>query len=298
MYPSRRVLLSGLALSLIPGSLVRAQEAAAHGLVFGISYRGAPLGLQLGNTLNDAALIESQLKRLRFQFVQRIDDPSATVFQQSVDQFVARLNAHDVALIYVASHGVQIAGQNYLLLNDGVTFVSLLTIIRVVRSATDTVVFLLDACRNNPFEQLPATARGLRAVRVLSTQTGPSRTSHATVSFVSEHLVAEAAKLQRLGAFELQGTGIRIVFATDPNNVAADYVVSGDRNSPFANAVARRIVERRSLDDVVSLATGDVIKATGGAQSPWSQGSIGRPIYLAGPPENKNPTALPRGIPG
>src|SRR5262249_42261741 len=119
-----------------------------------------------------------------------------------------------------------------------------------------------------------------------------------TVSFVSEHLVSEAAKLQRLGAFELQGTGIRIVFATDPNNVAADYVASGDRNSPVAIAVARRILEGPRLDRVVSPATGDVVKATGGAQSPWSQGSIGRPIYLAGPPENKNPTALPRGIPG
>jgi hypothetical protein len=118
------------------------------------------------------------------------------------------------------------------------------------------------------------------------------------VSFVSEQLVNEAATLQRLGAFELQGTGIRIVFATDPNNVAADSVASGDRNSPFANAIARRMMERRSLDDVISLTTGDVVSATGGAQSPWSQGSIGRPIYLAGPPENKNPTALPRGIPG
>jgi uncharacterized caspase-like protein len=270
----------------------------AHALVIGVSYQGARPGLQLGNTLNDAALIEAQLRRLRFQSVLRVDDPSTGTFQQSLDQFVAGLNSHDVALIYVASHGVQIAGQNYLLLNDGITFVSLLTIIRVVRSATDVVVFLLDACRNNPFEELPQTARGLRAARVLKAQTGFSRTPQTTVSFVSEHLLANAAKLQRLGAFELQGTGIRIVFATDPNNVAADSVVSGDRNSPFATAIARRIMERRSLDDVISLATGDVVKATVGAQSPWSQGSIGRPIYLAGPPENKNPTALPRGIPG
>jgi uncharacterized caspase-like protein len=299
LYPSRRVLLAGLALSLFKGSSLRAQDtAAAHALVIGISYQGARPGLQLGNTLNDAALIESQFQRLRFQSVQRIDDPSAGGFQQSLDQFVARLNPHDVALIYVASHGVQIAGQNYLLLNDGMTFVSLLTIVRVVRSATDVVVFLLDACRNNPFEELPSASRGLRATRVVSTQTGLSRAPQTSVSFVSEHLVTAAAKLQRLGAFELQGTGIRIVFATDPNNVAADYVASGDRNSPFANAIARRIMERRSLDDVISLTTGDVVRATGGTQSPWSQGSIGRPIYLAGPPENKNPTALPRGIPG
>ena len=297
LYPSRRVLLAGLALSLFKGSPLRAQDsAAAHALVIGISYQGARPGLQLANTRNDAALIESQFQRLRFQSVLRIDDPGAEVFQHSLNQFVARLKPHDVALVYVASHGVQIAGQNYLLLNDGVTFVSLLTIIRTVRSATDVVVFLLDACRNNPFGELPSAARGLRATRALSTAAGGA--PETTVSFVSERLISEAAKLQRLGAFELQGTGIRIVFATDPNNVAANSVVSGDRNSPFANAIARRILERRSLDDVISLTTGDVVKATGGTQSPWSQGSIGRPIYLAGPPENKNPTALPRGIPG
>lgn len=289
-----------MALSVLegPSSLLAQDAGGAHGLVIGISYQGAPRGLQLGNTLNDAALIESQFRRLRFQSVQRVDDPGAAAFQQSLDQFVARLNPHDVALIYVASHGVQIAGQNYLLLNDGVTFVSLLTIIRVVRSATDVVVFLLDACRNNPFEQLPSSARGLGVTRMPSVQPGSARSAQAPISFVSDKLVTEAAKLQRLGAFELQGTGIRIIFATDPNNVAADYVVKGDRNSPFATAMARRIIERRSLDDVISLATGDVVKATGGEQSPWSQGSIGRPIYLAGPPENKNPTALPRGIPG
>ena len=74
-------------------------------------------------------------------------------------------------------------------------------------------------------------------------------------------------------------------------------MTSGDRNSPFANAIARRIVSS-TVDDVISLATGDVVKATGGTQSPWSQGSIGRPIFLAGAPENRNPTTLPRGIPG
>ena len=116
-----------------------------------------------------------------------------------------------------ASHGVQIGGQNYLLLNDGLTFVSILSVIRLARAATDTVVLLLDACRNNPFERLPAAARGVRAMAA-SGQPGATRSSDAAVTFVSERLITEAAKLQRLGVFELQGTGIRIVFATDPNN--------------------------------------------------------------------------------
>jgi uncharacterized caspase-like protein len=294
---SRRALLSGLALSLVPGSAAQAQEAAAHGLVVAISYRGAASGLALGNTLNDGALIESQLRRLNFRSVQRIDDANEAAFRQTINQYIARLSGNDIAFIYIASHGVQIGGQNYLLLNDGLTFVSILSVIRLARAATDTVVLLLDACRNNPFERLPAAARGVRAMAARG-QPGATRSSDAAVTFVSERLITEAAKLQRLGVFELQGTGIRIVFATDPNNFAADYVTSGDRNSPFANAIARRIVERRSLDDVISLATGDVVKATGGTQSPWSQGSIGRPIFLAGAPENRNPTTLPRGIPG
>lgn len=80
-------------------------------------------------------------------------------------------------------------------------------------------------------------------------------------------------------------------------NVAGDGDISA-RNSPFAAAVAKRLLERRSLDDVMTLATGDVVTATDGEQSPWSQGSIGHPLYLAGPPENKNPAKVPFQVPG
>ena len=76
LYPSRRVLLGGLAFSLFEGSALLAQDTtAAHALVIGISYQSARPGLQLGNTRNDAALIESQFRRLHFQSVLRVDDP-------------------------------------------------------------------------------------------------------------------------------------------------------------------------------------------------------------------------------
>ena len=54
------------------------------------------------------------------------------------------------------------------------------------------------------------------------------------------------------------------------------------RNSPFAEALARHIRQPISLDDIVALTTGDVVRATRRMQSPWSQGSIDRPIFLSG----------------
>jgi uncharacterized caspase-like protein len=92
---------------------------------------------------------------------------------------------------------------------------------------------------------------------------------------------APAETLGRLRAFSLQGSGIKIVFSTDPANVALDGI-RGSRNGPFAQALARHIRDPLSLDDIISLTTGDVIRATHRAQSPWSQGSIDRPIFLSG----------------
>ena len=91
-----------------------------------------------------------------------------------------------------------------------------------------------------------------------------------------------ARRSGRLRAFALQGSDIKIVFSTDPANVAFDGARPSSRNSPFAEALARHIRQPVSLDDIVALTTGDVVRATRRMQSPWSQGSIDRPIFLSG----------------
>jgi hypothetical protein len=157
---------------------------------------------------------------------------------------------------------------------------------------------MLDACRTKLAGAEPVgTSRAARAIQSAEVQRVPGASAGSSVSFVMKRL-EPGTPLARIGSFELRGTGIKIVFATDPQNVAADSAGLLDSNSPFATAVARRLLERRSLDDVISMATGDVIAATQGDQSPWSQGSIGRPIYLAGPPLNRNLAKPPFQVPG
>nr|WP_281397075.1 caspase family protein [Sphingobium boeckii] len=254
----------------------------------------------LANTHNDGALIAARLGALQFGTVDHLRDPDETVFTQRLQAFMERVKPGDLAFLYYAGHGVQIRGVNYLLMENGRTFISMQSLIETLRGATDTIVLLLDACRTALDGAIPAReGRGLSVVSATEAELllMPKGDGRDELGFELK-AIAGGAPARRIGSFELRGTGIKIVFATDPQNVAADAAELGDRNSPFAFAIARRLGERRSLDDVISLATGDVVTATGGAQSPWAQGSIGRPIFLAGPPLNRNPAKVPFQVPG
>jgi uncharacterized caspase-like protein len=123
----------------------------------------------------------------------------------------------------------------------------------------------------------------------------PTRSAEVAVELVTP---PSNASISAVKPFQITGSGVKIVFATDPQTVAYDAVDDRQKNSPFAMAMAARLAERRSLDDVIAMVTGDVIEATEGDQSPWSQGSIVEPIFLAGPPLEKNPARPPFQVPG
>jgi hypothetical protein len=273
-----------------------ADAAGAHAFVVSLDYQRT--NNPLANTHNDGRLIASRLSQLKFGSVDHVEDPDEPVFAQRLQAFMARLRPGNLAFVYYAGHGVQIGGVNYLLMADGLTFISMQSVIETLRGATDTIVLLLDACRTRLAGAEPLEGgRAGRGITSAEVQRVAGGSGPGGVTFVMKKLEPGAA-VSRLGTFELRGTGIKIVFATDPQNVAADSVSIVDMNSPFASAVGRRLLERRSLDDVIAMATGDVVAATEGAQSPWSQGSIGRPIFLAGPPLNRNPAKPPFQVPG
>lgn len=247
--------------------------------------------LYLANTLSDGRLIEARLQALNFLSVVRVEDADDPSLRSAIGKFRASLAPKDLAFVYIAGHGVQIGDENFLLLGDGQTFLSIVSIVESVRQATSSLILMLDACRNKPFDELPDGIRLARAVAKKST-----RDAEALELKVASP--QPKAPVGTIKAFQLRGTGVKVVFATDPQNVAYDAVDTSQRNSPFALAIAKRLAERKSLDDVVAFATGDVVRATSGNQSPWSQGSIGEPIFLAGPPENKNPARPPFQVPG
>ncbi|WP_217352761.1 caspase family protein [Sphingomonas sp. ID1715] len=260
-------------------------------LIVSLNYFDQP-GLFLPNTAGDGRLIKTVLEKLKFNTVNLVENPRLDRLQSAVAALLTSLSEDSIVVVYVAAHGFEIGGENYILLADGQSFFSLSSLVDTVRRNTRMSIFFLDACRSSPLKAAP---NGARAFRALSPEAARRVSESLTATPVAD--LSQAAA-QPVRPFSLQGTGVKVVFATDPQNVAADSVAESDLNSPFASSLAKRIAERRSLDDAISLATGDVVSATAGRQSPWSQGSIGVPIYLAGPPKQKNPAKVPFQVPG
>jgi uncharacterized caspase-like protein len=288
----RAFLLATGAALCAPATLAAQAAAAARALVVSFSYFDAP-GNMLPNTRADGRLIGETMRGLNFASVTTVEDGSAESALHQIGAFIDALRPDDTAIAYFAGHGIQIGEENLLVLPGGETFLSLRSLIDALRAKTDTVIFFLDACRNNPLQQVAAQAQVSRSL------TGGAAASFATLALEDVAAASTAAlRPSALRPFSLQGSGVKIVFSTDPNNVALDGATPASVNSPFAQSLARRLRERRSLDDVVSMTTGDVIGSTGGSQSPWSQGSINRPIFLAGQPRQRNPSRPPFQTPG
>lgn len=287
---SRRAVLGGLlALPVAVAGKSGSDAVRSRAFVMSSAYRPP---LFLPNTDRDGELVAATFRKLRFGDVVRLRNPDPAAFGAQFAAYLGALKPDSIAVIFLCGHGVQIAGINYILLDDGSTFVSITSMIEAARRITPTVILLLDACRNNPYVAEAAQASGV--VRAFSLDPAATVAGKSAVRF--RDVNTGAAPKSRLSAFELQGSGVKIVFATDPQNVALDGALDTDINSPFAIALSKRFPERRSLDDIVSMITGDVIAATEGSQSPWSQGSLGRPIFLAGPPAN--PVRPPFQVPG
>jgi uncharacterized caspase-like protein len=254
------------------------QPARIAALVLSQSYQSTPQ-FALANTARDAELIARSFQRLRFDSVAVQSDGTPEEVLARILAYLAGVDPNTIALVYLAGHGVEIAGENLLLLNGGATFLSLQALVQALQQRAGVAILFVDACRNNPLASLaPRPHQVARAVSL-----APEGAVRLETVALDEFRSAYADTLGRLHAFSVQGSGIKIVFSTDPANVALDGARPDSRNSPFAQALARHIREPVSLDDIVSLTTGDVIRATHRLQSPWSQGSIDRPIFLSGP---------------
>lgn len=258
-----------------PGT-ISPQPPRIQALILSQSYQSTPR-FALANTTRDAALIARSFQQLRFDRVTVHSDGTAADTMARIVAFLGTIDPDTIALVYVAGHGLEIGGENLLMLEGGTAFLSLQALVQLLQQRAGVTILFLDACRNNPFDGLAAS--GGRVSRAIWLEGENVRLQ--TVS-LDELRAASSGAPGRLRAFSLQGSGIKIVFSTDPANVAFDGARPGSRNSPFAQALARHIRQPVSLDDIISLTTGEVIRATRRVQFPWSQGSIDRPIFLSG----------------
>jgi carboxyl-terminal processing protease len=212
----------------------------------------------LPNPANDAKLMAQTLKSVGFDVVEA-EDANQDEMKQAIAAFSEKLTAagsEGTGLFFYAGHGVQVAGENYLIPVDAkikreaevdLVAVSASTVLKQMEFANSAVnIIILDACRNNPLgDGARSLSRGLAKI-----ETAPR------------------------GSF--------IAYSTAPGSTAAD----GDGlNSPYTKALAETITEPGlSIADVFQEVRTKVLASTGNQQTPWDSSSLTGRFYFK-PPE-------------
>jgi uncharacterized caspase-like protein len=206
----------------------------------------------LKNPANDAQDMARVLTALQFQVILKTDATLETM-ADAIFTFGERLKGGGVGLLYYSGHGMQVKGENYLIPIDA-NLVREDDIRRKTINAREILekmdeakshlnLVFLDACRNNPFP------RSVRAVsRGLAGMNAP--------------------------------TGTLLVFATNPDNVAAD---GTGRNGAYTKHLLHYITQPGLEVGMMLRKIRTAVKEeTGGQQVPWENGSIEGEFYFAG----------------
>jgi formylglycine-generating enzyme required for sulfatase activity len=158
------LVLPALVASAPPDEVASSEHRVA--LVIGNASYTRP-GEKLVNPCRDAKAVADLLRtRLRFEVIVECDLDRKGI-NDTIQQFVRRLQPKGVALFYYSGHGVEVGGQNYLLpighdartqSDVDIEGYPLQKVIEALDSAGSTLnVVLLDACRDSP---LPAGSKG------------------------------------------------------------------------------------------------------------------------------------------
>lgn len=240
------------------------EPAAAKRVALIIANANYTHAATLKNPGADARLMAGALRSAGFDSVEQFSNLDKAALEATLLRFGKRAESADVALIYFAGHGIEAGGENYLIPTDAklerdrdldVEATRLETALRMSEGARMRIV-ILDACRNNPFiASMQRSARSRAIGRGL-----------AAIEPEGETLVVYAAKA---GATASDGDGA---------------------NSPFASALAQRIVEPgleigimfRSVRD-------DVLKRTNREQEPFTYGSLSGNAFYFVPPRPSAP---------
>ena len=235
------------------------------------AYRNVPT---LANPTSDAADVGAVLKRSGFDPLIATDLDQAAM-QETVLRFAREARGADVALFYYSGHALQFAGVNYLVPVDAFVRdeVDLRRLIRAdeiladLQQAKNLRIFVLDACRDNPFAD------------ELRRNVGQGRS--VTVS-------RGLAKME-------SPEGTIISYATQAGRTADD---GNGRNSPYTSAFLEHISDRDNINTVFQTISAGVFQRTKGSQVPELSLSFFGEFYLNGKPETAALSpAVPQGDP-
>jgi uncharacterized membrane protein YgcG len=221
-------------------------------LVIGNSdYQSAP---KLANPTNDAQSMAQMLNSAGFEVTQATD-LNREEMVKAVQDFSASVAAHGpktVAMVYYAGHGVQLAGENYLLPVDAKistpadlegNSLRLVDIMGTLESTPSRMrIVVLDACRNNPFPNVNDKSRGLAIVDAPN--------------------------------------GSIVGYSTAPGMEAQD---GDNEHSPYTRSFLQRAREPNlPIEQLFKRVRLDVNSATDGRQTPWESSSLTSEFYFFG----------------
>src|SRR5262245_13816049 len=168
-----------LALSFVIVAALPAQAQKRVALLVGNNtYDSIP---KLQTAVNDARAVGTTLREIGFS-VTVAENRSRRALGEALLAFDKAVEPGDIALFFFAGHGFEIRGQNYLLPTDvpnvsegqeelmrDASFLVERVVERLLARGARTVVLVLDACRNNPFER--QGGRGLKGSAGLAAMT-------------------------------------------------------------------------------------------------------------------------------
>ena len=241
-------------LSLLWLSVAYAAESRIALVIGNSAYRADPLM----NPVNDASAVSTALSSLGFEVV-TLKNASFREMISAMQSFSVKAKGYQVRLVYFAGHGIQIKGRNFLIPIDAelasqddvarkmVDLNDLIDRLGDIRSGMN--IFILDACRNNPFNNLPALNKDGRRIIVRGTE------SNGGLARVDAPL------------------GTLVAYSTTPGAVAMDSTTS--RNSVYTKHLLRHMdTPGQTVEHMLKRVRIDVAKETQNLQVPWEASSL------------------------
>ena len=207
---------------------------------------------KLPNPAKDAASMADMLKKADFDVVNAKEDVGNAEMRHMIRDFSDQIAGADVALVFYAGHGIEIDGTNYLLPVDTKLerdvdvddeAVSLDRIVRILDPVKKLRLVILDACRDNPFQQTMKRSLSSRGVT------------------------------RGLAKVEPQSPNTLIAYAAKAGSTASD---GDEQHSPFTTALLKQLpVPGQDLRRSLGYVRDEVLKSTANQQEPFVYGSLG-----------------------
>jgi uncharacterized caspase-like protein len=236
----------------------------------------------LPNPANDARDIEKLLEDLGFD-VTGVNDREGKKLERDFERFIEDAEGADVALVYYSGHGIEAGGENWLVPvdadlaaveNGGEGLVALTPLLDELKSMAPVTIFLIDACRSNPFPPGAMLKRDGKAVELSAGGLGTPRGFAAVEDDANVSL------------------GTVIGFAAEPGRPALDG--EEGQNSPYAAAILRHLgaLTGNEFGLVMRMVTEEVYLKTKTQQRPWVNESLRTQLFFGGAVEEQGDDGL------